>query len=472
MNWTGLALLAVLGGTALLCAKYHLSAHPLEEEFERFIQKWDKKYSVEEKAKRFLIFADNFAFVMAENAKNHKYKLAVNEFADMTADEFGASHFGVSKPEKMWGDLPYLGQHKYSGAALPSSVDWSSKGAVTPIKNQGQCGSCWSFSTTGSLEGAWEIATGKLVSLSEQQFVDCSKSYGNMGCNGGLMDNAFKYAEKNALCTEASYPYKAKGGTCEASSCTVGIPMGGVTGFKDVSQENLQAMEEAVAQQPVSIAIEADQRIFQLYHSGVLNGTCGTKLDHGVLAVGYGTMDGTDYWKVKNSWGASWGDEGYILLAKGKNAAGECGIKMQPSYPVVNGKAPPGPSPGPSPPPAPPSPPSPSTPHYEKPPCQSDETQASVQGAGGDLCAPKCDASGECPTDVPPGTTDKPQCVLQDQSGDKYCALTCILGGCPSGAKCAHIGGIMGICVYPESESSTPKKMLSGIPKDQATIAV
>merc|ERR1712193_78841 len=231
-------------------------------------------------------------------------------------------------------------------------------------------------STTGSLEGAWEIATGNLVSLSEQQFVDCSKSFGNMGCNGGLMDNAFKYAEQNAICTEASYPYKAKGGKCQASSCTIGIPKGGVTGFKDVAPKDLQAMEEAVAQQPVSIAIEADQRVFQMYHSGVLTSTCGTKLDHGVLAVGYGTLDGPDYWKVKNSWGPSWGAEGYILLEKGKNSAGECGIKMQPSYPVVSGKPgpapspPPGPSPGPSPPspPTPPSPPSPSKSHYEKPP--------------------------------------------------------------------------------------------------------
>merc|ERR1712025_148956 len=165
----------------------------------------------------------------------------------------------------------------------------------------------------------------------------------------------------------------AKAGECQADSCDVGLDSGAVTGYKDVSSEDLDAMTEAVSQQPVSIAIEADQRAFQLYKSGVLTGTCGTKLDHGVLAVGYGTMDGTDYRKVKNSWGASWGSNGYILLEKGKNSAGECGIKMQPSYPVVNGKAPPGPSPPPSPPSPPPSPPSPSTSHYEKPPCQDDE---------------------------------------------------------------------------------------------------
>lgn len=204
------------------------------------------------------------------------------------------------------------------------------------MKDQGQCGSCWSFSTTGSLEGAFAVKTGKLVSLSEQQFVDCAGKYGNQGCNGGLMDNAFQYAEKNAICTEESYPYLAKQETCTASSCDVGLASGAVTGYKDVAPEDLDALAEAVSQQPVSIAIEADQQAFKLYKSGVLTATCGTKLDHGVLAVGYGMLDGTDYWKVKNSWGPSWGMDGYILLEKSKNSAGECGIKMQPSYPVVS----------------------------------------------------------------------------------------------------------------------------------------
>jgi len=459
MHWPAVVLLTVLGATATYIAFNQLkpkTEDPLEAEFKRFIAKWGKSYTKEERESRFVTFKDNYAFVNAENAKGHKYTLAVNEFADMTADEFGATHMNLWKPKKMWGDLPYLGRHNYSGAALPSSVDWSQKGAVTPVKNQGQCGSCWSFSTTGSLEGAWEIATGKLVSLSEQQFVDCSKSYGNEGCNGGLMDDAFKYAEDNAICTEESYPYKAKGGTCEASSCSTGIPKGGVKGFKDVHPEDLQAMEEAVSQQPVSIAIEADQMTFQLYHSGVLTAKCGTKLDHGVLAVGYGVLEGTDYWKVKNSWGGSWGKEGYILLEKGKNEAGECGIKMQPSYPVVSGK--PGPSPGPSPPSPPsPSPPAPSGNHYEKPPCQDDEVAAQVEGVDGSFCAPQCDGTdGSCPKDVPDGTIAEPMCALGDGSGNKYCALKCISDSvCPYGMKCVNPEqGFLGICIYPGSEAS------------------
>merc|ERR1712232_1487653 len=209
---------------------------------------------------------------------------------------------------------------------------------VTDVKNQGQCGSCWSFSTTGSLEGANFINTGKLVSLSEQQFVDCAGSFGNQGCNGGLMDNAFKYAEQAAICTEESYAYQAKAGQCKASSCTIGVPDHDVTGYKDVTTDNKVDLMSAVAQQPVSIAIEADKPVFQLYKSGVLSGMCGSQLDHGVLVVGYGVdQKFGPYWKVKNSWDLSFGEDGYVRLARSKpNAtAGECGILSQPSYPVV-----------------------------------------------------------------------------------------------------------------------------------------
>ena len=325
---------SLLGGAAASSA-----SDDYTKQFKAFQQKFGKFYNgADEEAKRFDIFKTNVDYITGTNAQDLSYTVEVNQFADLSSDEFVATYTGLKKPASVWGDLPYLGRHNASGSVLAASVDWSTKGAVTPVKNQGQCGSCWSFSTTGSLEGAWGIATGKLVSPSEQQFVDCDKQ--DDGCNGGLMDTAFDYAKKNAICTEASYSYKGVDGTCKASSCTVGIPKGGVTGYKDVSTDDEQALMDAVAKGPVSIAIEADKSAFQFYSSGVLSSNCGTSLDHGVLAVGYGTASGKDYWKVKNSWGASFGENGYIRLLRGKGGAGECGLLSgPPSYPIVSGAA-------------------------------------------------------------------------------------------------------------------------------------
>jgi C1A family cysteine protease len=446
------------GERAAITYQPFMTEHSHKAAFEEFMKKYEKAYkTAEEKATRFAIFVENRIYVHRANMeKDQTATFELNEFADLTWEEFRSTYVGGFKPnlEKQWEGLPHLGTHKYSGADLPSAVDWTTKGAVTPVKNQQQCGSCWAFSTTGSLEGAWQIAHGKLVSLSEQQLVDCSRRQGNMGCGGGLMDNGFKYVKQNTLCTEESYPYLAKNGQCKASSCTAGIPQGGITGYTDVKHDDEQALMEAVSKGPVSIAIEADHQAFQFYKGGVMKKACGTRLDHGVLLVGYGTAsDGTKFWKVKNSWGTSWGAKGYIELERegspdGK--AGECGLMSQPSFPVVkDGPAPPTP-----PSPTPPSP-SPST-HYEHPPCQKDETEASIQGVDGSLCAPKC-TEAKCPTDKPPRTLAFPACMLQDQSGDKYCALTCFANFmCPKGATCGKVGGLAGVCAYPET-SANPK---------------
>lgn len=321
-------------GLAGLAALFAARADDAAEAFARFQKDFNKKYSSsEEESLRLKVFRDNFNYIKEQNGQGLSYQLDVNQFADMTPDEFSMSHTGISASSMA--ALPNLGRHQVGNATLPESVDWTTKNVVNPVKNQAQCGSCWAFSTIGALEGAWAIATGKLISLSEQQLVDCSRSYGNNGCSGGLMDNAFKYEVTVAVCTEASYNYTAQNGVCKASKCAAGIPSGGVVGFKDIDHNDQQALMSAVVQQPVSVAIEADQSAFQLYKSGVLTKACGARLDHGVLIVGYGSEDGLDYWLVRNSWGPGWGLHGYVKIQRGVAGPGECGIKSMPSYPVV-----------------------------------------------------------------------------------------------------------------------------------------
>jgi len=311
----------------------------IESAFKDFVAKYDKKYrSQDDEDNRFTIFENNFKHMKAENAKSRGYTLVVNAFADQENDEFKSTHFGLSAPpvKKLWLGAPHLGTDEYSGAPLPAMVDWTSglDPAVTLVKDQGACGACWAYSSTGAMEGAWKIKTGKLVSMSEQQLLDCNGDT-NSGCQGGDMDTATDFLMKHSLCTEASYQYKAKVGTCQESTCTVAIPQGDIVGYFDVPVDNTSALMEAVAQQPVSIAIEADQHAFQMYGGGILTGTCGTSVDHGVLLVGYGTENGTEYWKVKNSWGPSWGDSGYVRIERGVKGDGKCGIKSRASYPKV-----------------------------------------------------------------------------------------------------------------------------------------
>jgi len=302
--------------------------------FGEFMERFHKKYeSLEVLEHRFLVFRDNLRTIFNHNSDSrNNFTLGVNQFTDLTPSEFHAQYIvGLSKDFELGSKCSAF---KPRGDSVPASVDWRTKNAVTPVKDQGQCGSCWSFSATGAMEGAWAIAKGQLVSLSEQQLVDCSKKYGNFGCKGGLMDNAFTYAIDYAMCDEEEYPYTASGGSC-ATGCKAAVDVGACM---DVPANNQVALKEAVASGPVSIAIEADTRTFQMYSSGVITGTeCGTNLDHGVLIVGYGEEKGIKYWLVKNSWSSSWGDQGYVKIERsdGENDAGVCGIAMQPSFPVI-----------------------------------------------------------------------------------------------------------------------------------------
>jgi len=320
--------IAILNLAALRAATEPLS-------FSEWARVHGKTYaSKEEVVLRRSIYAATVARVQAHNADSTQtWTQAVNKFSDLTPEEFKSLYTGGYRArEKRSQNVNLTLLHK---TALPSSVDWNAAGAVTPVKNQGQCGSCWAFSTTGATESAAYVSSKKLISISEQQLVDCSGAEGNQGCNGGLMDYGFEYIIKNkGICTEASYAYTAKDGTCKAKTCTAsGIT---ISKFTDVPTDSETALMTAIAQQPIAIAIEADQSSFQSYSSGVMTKTCGTNLDHGVLAVGYGTQGTADYYQVKNSWGADWGDKGYIYLGRGaqfNGNKGQCGIQMDPSYP-------------------------------------------------------------------------------------------------------------------------------------------
>ncbi|CAH8350273.1 unnamed protein product [Eruca vesicaria subsp. sativa] len=304
--------------------------------FERWLVENHKNYNgLGEKDKRFEIFMDNVRFVQEHNSvSNQSYELGLTRFADLTDEEFRAIYLR----KKMEKTKPSVKSERYLhkvGDSLPDEVDWRAKGAVTPVRDQGECGSSWAFSTTGAIEGINQIKTGELVSLSAQELVDCDRGY-NEGCGGGLMDAAFIFIINNGgIDTDEDYPYTATdNNTCNSDKKKNRVVR--IDGYEDVPWNDEKSLKKAVAYQPVSVAIEAGGREFQLYKSGVFTGACGTALDHAALAVGYGTSsEGQDYWIIRDSLGSNWGESGYIKLQRNVNdSAGKCGVAMLASYPT------------------------------------------------------------------------------------------------------------------------------------------
>lgn len=305
---------------------------PTRQQVEQEFESWRDQFNIEftnafEFMHRLNVFEQNHFHIWAHNINaTNAYQLGHNQFSHLTNDEFRGRFAALTSTRLRFPRLAFYNADEVS--LLPEAVDWVAKGAVTAVKDQGQCGSCWSFSATGALEGASFIKSGALVSLSEQQLVDCDKV--SAGCGGGLMDNAFKYVQHSGLASEAEYPYKAVEGTCATTSASLEPAL--VRGIVDLPFGDEVALANAVAAQPVSVAIQADQLTFQFYKSGVLTGDCGHNLDHGVLLVGYGVDGGVPYWKIKNSWGPKWGEDGYIRIQK---SVGKCGVADAASFPLL-----------------------------------------------------------------------------------------------------------------------------------------
>jgi len=306
----------------------------IEDSFNNWVSVNYKNYASEDEyTYRLNVYKSNLEYIENHNQQNLGFTLAMNQFGDLTAEEFGNIHLTtkVNVPETTIKNHAIIANKN----TVPDSVDWRTKGVVGPVENEGECGSCWAFVTSESIASACAIKSGKpLVLLSVQQIIDCSGDYGNEGCNGGLPDNAFQYVIANkGLDTWASYPYTAQTGDCQFNPANIGSCT--VLNYTDVISGSESDLVNAIVIEPIATAIDASQPTFQFYSSGIYyDSSCSsTELDHGVLIIGYGSQNGQDYYLVQNMWGTTWGTQGYILMSR--NRGNNCGIATSASYPIV-----------------------------------------------------------------------------------------------------------------------------------------
>lgn len=300
-----------------------------EYAFETYRRQFHKEYSsVEEHMYRMQIFADNLDVIDSHNAKKRSYTLGINKFADLTSEEFKNIYLHTvihsnSNIEKG------VDRNESFNKSVPNDVDWSTSGAVTRIKDQGYCGACWAFSAIGAIESANIIKHNRNITFSEQELIDCSRSYGNNGCGGGGVTSSFLYIKDKGICNDTNYPYSGMESICS----NFRSPVLNLDTFK-VCDRNEASLAMFVSTMPTAVSL--DGAPFQLYSGGIFDGDCSLKLSHSVLVVGYGEENGVKYWKAKNSWGEYWGEQGYFRIIKDDGSQyGRCGITLDATYPII-----------------------------------------------------------------------------------------------------------------------------------------
>ncbi|XP_004487579.1 senescence-specific cysteine protease SAG39-like [Cicer arietinum] len=324
-------IILTLWNSVVICSR--LLETSLTEKHELWMKEHGKFYKdVAEKQKRFEIFKENVEFI--ESFYDSAFNLSINQFADQTNEEFKASLNGNKKPLRI--ETETETEFRYENVTeVPATMDWRERGAVTPIKNQYDCGSCWAFATVAAIEGIHQISTGKLVSLSEQELVDCVKG-NSYGCSGGYSEDAYEFiVKKGGIASESKYPYKGADKKCNIKKGAYSVAK--IKGYEKVPINNEKELLKAVANQPVVVYIEGGERAFRYYSSGIFKRKCGTDLDHAVTIVGYGiSEDGVKYWIIKNSWGIKWGEKGYARMERDIHSKqGLCGLAMNPTYPIA-----------------------------------------------------------------------------------------------------------------------------------------